>query len=151
MSSIEDPQRRFNVENLTRKALSNLLCRAAYAGNIDRMQWVLSLAADVDPFKSIITSTWQGLQATGAQLSQGDTVLIAAVKGGAPVAVFEWLLAHGADKAALDAKQHTAAFRAKVKNLSSVIQELLYTPGCDEEEESEDEDEDVCDLFGFED
>jgi len=70
------------------------------------MQWVLSLAANVDPLKSIITSTWQGPKATGDQLNQGDSVLIAAVQGVVPVAVFEWLLAHGADKAALDAKQH---------------------------------------------
>jgi len=109
------------------------------------MQWVVHLAADVDQFKSsIITSTWQGPD--DDELREDDTALFAAVKGGASVAVFELLLAHGADKAAFDAQAHTAAFRAKRKELSSEIQELLNTPGCDEEEESA-----LEGMFGFED
>ncbi len=99
LSSIEDTQRRNKAEEVTRRALSNLLCRSAKEGDIDRMQWVVNLAADVDLFKSIITSTWQGPY--GDELRQGDSALIAAVKGGASVVVFEWLLAHGADKASL--------------------------------------------------
>jgi len=53
------------------------------------MQWVVHLAADVDQFKSsIITSTWQGPEDRD-ELKEGDSALRAAVKGGAPVAVFE--------------------------------------------------------------
>jgi len=152
LSSIEDLQRRNKAEEVTRRALSNLLCRTAKEGDIDRMRWVVNLAADVDQFKSIITSTWQ--DPDGDELKQGDSALIAAVKGGAPVAVFEWLLAQGADKAAFGAQGHTAAYLAKRKDLSSEIQALLYTPGCDDEEETKeesDEDDDVAGLFGFED
>ena len=89
LSSIEDPQKRNKAEEVTRRVLSNLLCRSAKEGDINRMQWVVHLAADVDQFKSsIITSTWQGPEDRD-ELKEGDSALRAAVKGGAPVAVFE--------------------------------------------------------------
>lgn len=60
-------------------------------------------------------------------------------------------MARGADKAALDARGHTAAYRARRKELSSEIQELLYTPGCNEEETKEDSEEDDVGGVWFDD
>ena len=151
LSSIEDPQQRSKVEEITRRTLGNMLCDGACDNNINRMQWVINLA-DVDPFKDIVLAKWiTKSQIHWASLKDGDSALIAAVKGRASIKVFEWLLTHGADKAITDVEHHSAAYHARRKHLSSTIQGLLHIPGCDEETEQqpgESEEEDNFDLFG---
>jgi len=153
LSSIEDPQQRSKAEEITRMTLGNMLCDGACDNNINKMQWVINLA-DVDPFKDIVLAKWiTKSQSHFDTLKDGDSALIAAVKGRASIKVFEWLLSHGADKTVTDVEHHSAAYWAKKKKLSGEIQGLLHIPGCDEEmcEEGDEDcsdDEDFGGLFG---
>ncbi len=52
LSTIEDTQLRSKAEEMTRRALGNLLCHAARYHSIDWLKWILDVA-DVAKFKDL--------------------------------------------------------------------------------------------------